>query len=93
MGAVQVFPITNAAGTGTPTIGAVIPAGSNLRAVGADRTSNIWLAGSTPATAVYVIAKGSTTVTTVTGLTYAAGAQALTGGPLLRGFLGFRPSA
>lgn len=80
----QVFPITDAAGTGTPTVGAVIQIGSNLRAIAADRSSNIWVAGSTVADTVttndvYVIARGANTVATAAGLTYAAGATELTG--------------
>lgn len=80
----QVFPITNAAGTDIPTLGAVIPTGRNLQAIAADRTSNIWVVGTTitdteMTTQVYVINKGETTVNEVTGLTYASGFNLLSG--------------
>lgn len=80
----QVFPISNVAGTGTPTIGAVIMTGSNLQTIAADRISNIWLASTVVAdegvtNAIYVITKDTTTVTPVTGYTLAAGAKALNG--------------
>jgi hypothetical protein len=79
----QVFPITNGA---TPTVGAVIPIGTskgNLQAIAADRTSNIWLAGSSytgtvASNDVYFIASGTATVSPVT-VTLAEGATILTG--------------
>ena len=84
--AMQVFPISNVASPGTPTIGTVINlgAGSNLQTIAADRTSNIWLA-STNVTdtgvinSVFVIAKDTNTVTTVDGLAFASGASGLNG--------------
>ena len=92
------FPITNAAGTSTPTLGAVIPVGSNLQAIAADRVSNIWVAGSTVTDTtitpnVYVITKGTSTVTAVTGLTLASGAQILTGSGDLTGYITAQPTA
>ena len=84
---VQVFQISNAAGTGMPTLGSVIKVGSNLQAISADRTSNIWLAGSSITddsitSDMYTIKAGSTTATPVTGLSMASGAQILSGAPL-----------
>ena len=74
--------ITNIAGAGAPTLGAIISLGSNLQAIGADRISKIWVSsvvvsdtGTT--NTVYVIA--GTTPTTVTGLTHATGFQLLSG--------------
>lgn len=74
--------IANAAGTGTPTLGSIISIGSNLQAIAADRTSNIWVSsvvvtdtGTT--NTLYVVA--GTTVSTVTGLTFDTGYQLLSG--------------
>lgn len=80
----QVFPITNAAGTGIPTLGAVIPTGRNIQSIAADRKSNIWIVGATitdidMTTQVYVVNKGESTAAEVTGLTYATGFNLLSG--------------
>ena len=80
----QVFPIVNAAGAGTPTLGAVIKVGSNLQAIAADRASNIWVVGSTfndtaSVTNIHIIKKGSSTASSVTGLTYTLDARTLGG--------------
>ena len=84
----QIFPISNAANAGTPTLGTVINlgAGSNLQTIAADRTSNIWLASinvtrTSVVNNVFVIAKNSNTVTLATGPIYAAGASGLNGMP------------
>ena len=82
--------ISNVAGAGTPTIKSFTQVGSNLQAIGADRTSNIWVAGSavgdnSVANQVFVIAKDTAVATTVTGITLASG------GNILAGTL-FRPS-
>ena len=62
------IPVTNAAGTGTPTAGSVISAGSSITALGTDRISNIWVG--TQSSSVYVISDGSSTAKSVSGLTY-----------------------
>lgn len=82
----QVIPITHVDGPfAYPTLGASIPVGSNLQAIGADPTGNVWVAGSTITDIsftnnVYVITNGST-VQSVTGLAYAYGAGVLSGTP------------
>ena len=67
-------PVTNAAGTGTPTIGAVIPTGSYITSIAADRTSDVWV--STEGSPVYIIANGTSTATVVSGIVYRAGVPA-----------------
>ena len=89
----QVIPITNGA---TPTVGTAISLGKYtdsdtsqrplgfIQAISADRTSNIWLAGSTflandtLVNNVYQIAYGSSVVSPVS-VTLATGANALSG--------------
>ena len=82
----QVFPITNGAGTATPTLGSVITVGSYIQAIGADFSGDVWVAGSTISddtvtNNVYVISNVNSvsTVRNVTGLTYAAGAGTFSG--------------
>ena len=72
----QVVPVTNAIGSGSPTIGAVIPTGSFVQSLGTDSGGNIW--ASAPSftdtqvkpNSVYVIPKGASAARAVAGLAF-----------------------